>query len=70
MQKINHTHRIAKTRTECFTSPIHSARHPNPAAHGDLCVVRVCLCGAERRTNLNGRYAEFGEWIPTPTEDR
>lgn len=38
----------------------------NEAAHGGVCIVDTCSCGAERRTNVNGRHVEPGEWLAAP----
>ena len=33
------------------------------AAHGNVCCIDVCTCGAVRRTNTNGNHAERGPWV-------
>jgi hypothetical protein len=38
------------------------ARNQNPAAHGNICVVDTCRCGAQRRTNVNQIHVERGPW--------
>lgn len=41
-------------------------KHPEKrAAHGNVCVVDTCRCGAERQTNVNGRHVERGPWSNT-----
>ena len=36
----------------------------NPAAHGGICVVQTCGCGAARRINANQNHEETGRWLP------
>lgn len=36
-----------------------------PRAAGGICTVETCGCGAQRRTNSNGRWIEQGAWVPT-----
>ena len=38
------------------------AKRQNRAAHGNVCVVDRCRCGAERRSNINGQHVERGKW--------
>ena len=55
-----HRHRTKITVTRCYTAPV---AHPgNPAAHGSVCRIDVCKCGAVRMTNVNGMHVERGEW--------
>lgn len=39
-----------------------SSHDENRAAHGNICVIEECECGAERRTNVNQCHIEEGEW--------
>lgn len=55
-----HTHRTHTTRTAPFFGPV-SARQ-NPVAHGNVCIVDRCRCGAERGTNRNAGQSERGAW--------
>lgn len=57
-----HTHRaVPERQTEQYYS--HPVRQPeNPAAHGGVCFVDRCRCGATRRTNVNGWHRERGPW--------
>lgn len=56
-----HKHRTANSATRPYTGPV---RQPaRPAAHGGVCVVERCACGAERRANVNQRFVEQGPWI-------
>jgi len=57
-----HTHRAVKnlSRDYCFSGPV--SDRENRAAHGNICTVDTCKCGATRRTNVNGRHIEKGQW--------
>lgn len=57
-----HRHRPATSREEGYRWPVGPAERQNPAAHGGICTVDTCSCGAERRTNVNGAHVERGEW--------
>lgn len=64
-----HRHRPATADERPFAGAV-SPGDPNPAAHGGICYVERCDCGAERRTNINGRHFEFGPWVePVRAED-
>jgi hypothetical protein len=54
--------------SEPFQGPIHGARL-NPAAHGNVCIVATCRCGAARRSNVNQRHAERGPWVSLTGEE-
>jgi len=58
-----HRHRAIPSRTETrpFSGPV--GRHPDPRAHGNVCEVEFCSCGAVRRTNVNRRWMETSGWI-------
>jgi hypothetical protein len=58
--KSTHRHRTIGTTTRCYTGPVRSPE--NRAAHGNVCHVDRCLCGAERLTNVNGPHVEQSEW--------
>lgn len=55
-------HSVLRSRERGFFGPVGPARDQNPAAHGNVCIVETCMCGAERSTNVNGRHEEQGEW--------
>ena len=59
-----HVHRPKTSGTMPFTGPIRGAQH-NPVAHGNVCIVDVCRCGAVRRTNSNAGVKERGPWEVT-----
>lgn len=59
----NHRHRpLPSRRAELSYSPT-GARRENPAAHGNICVLSYCRCGAQRLTAVNGLHEERGPWI-------
>ena len=37
----------------------------NRRAHGGVCILSTCSCGAERKTNSNGNAEERGPWLTT-----
>lgn len=57
---MKHKHRVKFSEDWGFTGPVKAKQ--NPAAHGNICRVDKCSCGAVRRTNINGRHIERGEW--------
>lgn len=58
-----HRHRAIKgaTKTYCYSGPIEGARE-NPRAHGNICFVEICKCGATREANSNWGHVEQGRW--------
>ena len=61
-----HRHRTHTSREECYSCPV--AWPERPEAHGNICVVSTCRCGATRHVNVNGAWAEIGKWTPTEEE--
>lgn len=57
-----HKHRAnsQKRSTEDYTGPV--AKPGKSAAHGGVCYVDHCECGATRRTNQKGNQEERGPW--------
>ena len=55
-----HTPIPSETKEVPFSWPV--SRDENRAAHGNICRIERCACGAIRRTNINGQHAERGEW--------
>ncbi len=59
-----HRHRADPKRTEtrpfsgCITWPC------NPAAHGGVCLIEHCKCGAWRAINSNAGQLETALWEP------
>ncbi len=64
----NHKHRAATTTERCFSGPVASGTRENPAAHGNIRVAELCRCGAQRRTNVNGRHSETSGWVVSDDE--
>ena len=58
-----HQHREKSYRIVGYTAPIPGVEQ-NPAAHGGVCIISTCSCGAERRTNSTGgaKRSEVGPW--------
>lgn len=59
--------------TRSFFGPV--TLRENPAAHGNVCHIDTCQCGAVRFTNINGTHSERGRWLaqwlgPKPGRDR
>lgn len=65
-----HRHRVRTTRTVGYTGPV--AQPENHAAHGGVCHIDTCACGAVRKTNSTGMGRdERGPWVmPRPSEGR
>jgi hypothetical protein len=61
-----HRHRPKKTVEYGFTGPVTAETSgyyaQNQRAHGNICVVATCSCGATRRTNVNQWHIERGRW--------
>jgi len=57
----HHTHRVDTTIIRPFLGSV--AAPPKPEAHGNICQIDRCKCGATRRTNINGQYSERGKWL-------
>ncbi len=45
-----------------FGGPV--SKDENRRAHGNVCVVDTCCCGAQRLSNHNQGSVERGEWTP------
>ena len=59
-----HRHRAIASRTETrpFTGCVN---HPcNPVAHGGVCLIEHCACGAWRAINSNAGQLETALWEP------
>lgn len=56
-----HKHKAKRTDVRPFFGPIEGVSQ-NRAAHGGVCEVDRCACGAVRRVNINGRHVERGRW--------
>lgn len=56
-----HEHAAIESRDVGFTGPVNNDER-NEAADGNITRIERCACGAERRTNINQRHVESGEW--------
>ena len=58
-----HRHRAdpSKRIERPFSGPV--ARPATREAHGGICLVDRCKCGATRETNSNGGHVERGPWL-------
>jgi len=59
----DHKHRAKVGMVAPFRGQIATAKE-NRAAHGNICEIAVCLCGATRFTNINQQHRERGRWTP------
>jgi len=59
---IRHKHRSIRVTVAPYFGPV--AIPPVRAAHGGVCYVHACKCGATRKINNNGRHSERGPWTP------
>lgn len=60
------SHKAIKSVDRPFVGPV--VRDQNRAAHGGVCVVETCRCGARRATNVNGSHQEEGAWHLDPAD--
>jgi hypothetical protein len=62
-----HRHKEQSSTTRAYTGTALGAhylpRGENRAAHGGVCHVQRCACGARREVNTNGRHTEYGAWV-------
>jgi hypothetical protein len=65
---MSHRHRVKTEKIYAYTGPIYSASKENRKAHGGVCIVAYCACGAKRRTNSTGHHQERGAWEISETE--
>lgn len=59
-----HRHRPHTTMTVGYRGTAAGVRYENRSAHGAVCIIDTCRCGAKRETNSNGRHDERGPWLP------
>jgi hypothetical protein len=64
-----HRHRTKTTDIYCYNSPIVGAKYER-RAHGAVCIVDRCACGATRACNSNGQFQEQGPWRAPENEVR
>jgi hypothetical protein len=59
-----HTHRAVRTEERSYRGPV--GRTEVPQAHGGVCRVAHCRCGAVRESNHNQGHSEYGPWEVQP----
>lgn len=59
---LGHYHRVESCTERCFTGPAYGAKHENQRAHGGVCYLERCRCGATRMVNCNAGDREVGSW--------
>lgn len=64
-----HQHRAKDALTTIWPFSGAVANPQNQAAHGNICEVHTCRCGATRSTNVNGWHTERGTWQERTGED-
>lgn len=64
-----HRHRAKTTDMYGYNAPIVGAKY-EPRAHGAVCFVERCACGATRACNGNGVFKEQGPWRAPENEVR
>ena len=60
-----HKHKTQSKTTIGYRYPVGPASRQDERAHGGVCHVETCACGAQRETNANGRHVERGFWQQT-----
>lgn len=66
MSNRHHRHTPFTTKTIGYRGTVANVTRENRAAHGAVCHVDICRCGATRETNSNGRHVERGAWSDAP----
>ena len=59
---MTHRHALSTEAYRSYTGTAAGAEAENRAAHGGICVVARCACGATRETNSTGWHVEVGTW--------
>lgn len=59
--KHRHKPQPNKTIERCYSAPV-SIGKQNRMAHGGVCYIETCQCGATRKKNVNQCHIERGEW--------
>lgn len=58
-----HKHRAVRTVTRGWTLCVAKGGACNGAPHGNVVHVDTCACGAEKRTEANGRHVATSGWV-------
>lgn len=64
-----HKHKAVQEKTVSYRGTAQGARE-NRRAHGGVCYVAMCQCGARRETNSNAGAIERGAWICEDSEEK
>jgi hypothetical protein len=60
---MGHRHKAVKSADQCFHGTARgAAERENRTAHGGICRIERCECGAQREINLNAGESEVGCW--------
>lgn len=63
-----HRHRAKKTTDRGYSAPV-STYNQNPSAHGNICEIARCSCGAVRYRNINQNHIESSGWLELDSEE-
>lgn len=58
-----HKHKAVRETTIGYRGPVGPHWRQNQQAHGGVCFVERCSCGAVRHTNSNGNATESSGWV-------
>jgi hypothetical protein len=58
-----HRHRVKHHTTVCWTHCVSARGWGCEEAHGCVTHVDTCRCGAQRKTESNGRRSYRGQWV-------
>ena len=58
---MTHHHRATETLARTFYGCV-NPDDCNPEAHGAVCEIHTCECGAVQERNCNGSHEEHGLW--------
>ena len=64
-----HKHRVHHTTTICYRGTVAAVITEDRRAHGGVCFVDRCKCGAKRETNSTGGHIERGRWVEDEREE-
>lgn len=66
---MSHKHKTRETRTVGYSHPVGPPERQDQRAHGGVMHLDTCSCGAERKTNSNGRYSETTGWYVSERDE-
>ena len=59
---IRHRHKAVRDEVRGYSEPVGPPSLQDRRAHGGICIVEWCACGAKRRTNSTGGHTETTGW--------